>query len=174
MTWLIPKMKDADIQVLASPIYVWGVTGPMKIMMDRMVSLVQPFIEESDGKMRHLKREETKSHQTVLVSNCGFWEMDNFDPILAQFQARSTHGNMQFAGALLRPHGPVLREMIELGAPVQDVLEAAREAGRQLVREGAISPELLNTISRPLISKDEYQKIANQQFTEVLRKNKNV
>ncbi|MDD1729864.1 MAG: flavodoxin family protein, partial [Methanospirillum sp.] len=37
MDWLMPKVRDADILVFASPVYADGVTGPMKTLIDRMV-----------------------------------------------------------------------------------------------------------------------------------------
>jgi hypothetical protein len=62
----------------------------------------------------------------VLVSNCGFWEMDSFNPLLVHLEAYSNNARVEFAGALLRPHDPTLRSMIEVGVPVEDKLEAAK------------------------------------------------
>jgi hypothetical protein len=58
--------------------------------------------------------------------------------------------------------------MLEAGAPVQDVLQAAREAGRQLVTDGRISPAILQTVSRDLLPRDLYLQMANNQFRKVL------
>ena len=106
----------------------------------------------------------------VLVSNCGFWEMDNFDPLLAHLKAYSKNAGAEFAGALLRPHGPALGPMVEMGAPVKDVLEAAKDAGYQIVREGKMSPETLSIVSRELMPKDDYIQVTNQRFHELLNK----
>ena len=57
----------------------------------------------------------------------------------------------EFAGALLRPHGPALKGMLEGGAPVDDIFEAAKEAGRQLVKDGKMSDETLKVVSRELL-----------------------
>ena len=170
MTWLLEKMNNMDIMVIGSPVYNWGITGPMKILLDRMIARVQPFVETRDGLMLHTMREGSKPHhQVVFVSNCGLWEMDHFDPILAQLQTRCNHSHTTFAGALLRPHGPALRAMMRMGIPVTDILEAARKSGQQLIKEGFITQELLDTISRPLLPKDKYQQIVNMQFTEMHR-----
>jgi hypothetical protein len=40
---------------------------------------------------------------------------------------------------------------MEQGAPVDDVFEAAREAGRQLVLESKMSPETLSIVRRELV-----------------------
>ncbi|MCK4472846.1 MAG: hypothetical protein KAW49_13780 [Anaerolineae bacterium] len=41
--------------------------------------------------------------------------------------------------------------MMEKGAPVDDIFEAAKEAGRQLVEDGKMSPETLAIVSRELL-----------------------
>ncbi len=75
---------------------------------------------------------------------------------------------MEFAGALLRPHGPALKGMLDASAPVEDVLTAATEAGHQLVRDGRISPDTLSTVSRELLPRETYIQIVNQNFQQTL------
>lgn len=170
MTWLLPKVTQADITVWASPIYCDGVTGTIKNLMERLLPMALPYFEIRDGHIRHPGRDGVKLGKIVLVSNCGFWERDNFDPLLAHFDAYSRNVGAQFAGALLRPHGPALAQMIQMGAPVKDVLEAAREAGSQLVRDGRMSLETLDTISRDLLPRETYIQMVNGYFREELEK----
>ena len=113
-------------------------------------------------------REETKVGKLVLISNCGFWEMDNFNPLLVHMKAVSKNVGSEFAGALLRPHGPALRGMTEMGMSVNDIFEAANEAGRQLVEDGRMSPETLKVVSRELLPLEMYVQIGNQRFQEAL------
>ena len=170
MQALNAKLTAARIWVFATPVYVDGVSGPMKNLMDRLIPRAAPFIELRDGHCRHPRREEEKLEKVVLVSNCGFWEMDNFDPLLVHMKAMCKNADREFAGALLRPHGPALTRMEEMGLPVADVIEAAREAGRQLVEEGAMSPETLDTVSRELLPLDMWVQTLNQTFGEALAK----
>ncbi len=170
MNWLDPKISQADITVFASPVYRDGVTGPMKILMDRTLPKLLPFFEIRDGHTRHPLREAVKRGKIVLVSNCGLWEKDNFDPMIAHIKAYCKNSNAEFAGALLRPHGDALRSMLEMGAPVNDVLEAAKEAGRQLVNDGKMSAETLSTVSRELVPRDMYVQFANRYFQGELKK----
>jgi multimeric flavodoxin WrbA len=165
---LLPKLAAADVLVLATPVYVDGVTGGMKNLLDRLVPLAQPFFELRDGHCRHPSREGSKPTQLALVSNCGFWEMDNFEPLLVHMKAISKNMGTEFAGALLRPHGPALRRMMEMGAPVDDIFEAAKTAGRQLVEEGRMFPETLKIVSRELLPLARYVEIVNQRFQQAL------
>jgi len=57
---------------------------------------------------------------------------------------------------------------MERGMDVSDVIEAARGAGVQLVRDGRMSEETLKTISRPLMPKDAYVNATNKSFQKVL------
>jgi len=168
MQMLLPKLAEANVLVLATPLYVDGVTGPMKNLLDRIIPLAQPFFELRDGHCRHPGRDGSKGSHLVLVSNCGFWEMDNFNPMLVHMKAVSKNMAREFAGALLRPHGPALMGMMEMGAPVDDILDAAKEAGRQLVEDGRISPETLKGVSRELLPLEMYIEIVNKRFQEEL------
>ncbi|MBC8511929.1 MAG: flavodoxin family protein [Dehalococcoidia bacterium] len=168
MQMLHPKLREADITVLATPLYVDGMTGSMKNLLDRLIPLVQPFIELRDGHCRHPLREGRKSGKVVLVSNAGFWEMDNFDPLLVHMKAICKNMGTEFAGALLRPHGEILKPLMEMDRSPDDVFEAAREAGRQLVEEGKMSPETLSIVSRELAPRESYLRGANRVFQQAL------
>ncbi len=170
MKEILPKIHDADILVFATPVYCDGVTGPLKTLMDRFIPLVTPHFELRDDHCRHGFRGETKNRQLVLVSNCGFWELDNFDPLIVHMKAYCKNASMQFAGALVRPHGAALREMLAQGAPVNDVIEAAKEAGRLLVETREIPDEVLRTVSRDLLPKETFIQIVNDSFDRKLNK----
>jgi multimeric flavodoxin WrbA len=164
MQVLHPKMRAADVLVLATPVFVDGMTGPLKNVLDRMIPLIEPFFELRDDHCRHPLREDGRSLQVVLVANCGFWELDNFDPLVAHVKAMCKNMSATFAGALLRPHGAVLAGMLERGLPVGDVLVAARDAGHQLIQDGAMRPETLAVVSRPLLPRDALIQNANRGF----------
>jgi len=168
MQMLYPKLREADIYVFGTPVYVDGISGPMKNLLDRIIPLVQPFFELRDGHCRHLVREGYRHGKMVLVSNSGFWEMDNFDPLLVHMKAFCKNAAKEFAGALLRPHGEALRPMMKMGISLDDVFEAAREAGRQLVKDGKMSAETLNIVSRELMPLEMYVKAANETFQQAL------
>jgi multimeric flavodoxin WrbA len=171
MNMLYPKL-NADVTVFATPLYWFGVSGPMKNMMDRMIPIGLPVLEIHDGHSGHPLREDkrVKDGKLVLVSSCGFWELDNFDPLVMHMKLLSQHLDREFVGPLLRPHGPGLSMMLKMGAPVKDVLDAAEEAGRQLVMEGKISEPVLTTISRQLMSLETYTQSANQAVKQFLNK----
>ena len=172
MQMLYPKLQEAEILVFATPVYVDGIVGPLKNLIDRMIPLVEPIFELREGHCRHPSRERVEKGKLVLVSNCGFWELDNFDPLIVHMKAVCKNMSREFAGALLRPHGPALSHMQRQGLPVADIFEAAKEAGRQLVHHGQISAETLRTVSRELLPLDMYVEEINKGFNKALESKK--
>jgi multimeric flavodoxin WrbA len=168
MKMLFPMISEADVIVFATPVYLDGVTGPMKNFIDRLLPILHPFFEMRDDHCRHPVRGEAKTRKFVLVSNSGFWEKDNFDPLLVHMKAICKNLSAEFSGALLRPHGEAMPEMLEMGAPIGDIFEAAKEAGRQLAKEEKISRGTLDIVSRELLPRDMYVQIVNQYFQQCL------
>ena len=158
MQMLLPKFKEADVIVWASPVYYAGVTGPLKNLMDRQLPI-------------HVQGElGARKQKIVLVSTCGAWELSMFDPLLVQMKALYTRqdGSLDFAGALLRPMAEGVKEMVKAGETglVEGVFRAAREAGRQLAREGKISEEIQKQVSRELMPRDAYYKAAQMMMEQ--------
>jgi multimeric flavodoxin WrbA len=171
MATLYPKWRSADIWVLASPVYFDGVSGPLKNMMDRLVPLIEPFIELRDGHCRHTLRAGTQTGKIVLIANCGFWETDNFDPLIRHMQAFAKTIGREFAGSLIRPSGESFKGMLELNLPVEDIQQAAEQAGRQLIALGDMPAQTLKTISREILPLEKFVKATNRIVRQMLEQN---
>ncbi len=168
MKGLLDRMKQAEVWVFASPIYWDSVVGPMKNLFDRLLPLITPDIILIDGHCRHALRDGVKNGKIVLVSSCGFWEMDNFEPLLKHIMALSKNIHREFAGALLRPHGALLKYMIRNFESVKDILTAARQAGHELVIDGEISQVNMIKVSLELMSREEYIDLVNENFKQII------
>ena len=157
MNALLPKIFSSEVVVFASPLYIWNVNGPMKNFMDRMLPLAKPELVEEGEYLRHPPREGVKSSKFVLVSTGSLWDGSNFDPLLAYFGGMCQLRGKEFVGALLRPHAAYLRQPAS-----QDVIEAAREAGKELVEEGRFSWETLHKLGRELVPRDIFFRNMNR------------
>jgi len=162
-------IEEADVLILAAPVYVDSFPGPMKTMLDRMLPTLEPFFEVRSGRTRHPVREEYRGKKAVLVSVCGLYEMDNFDVITDHFKAFCGNLDAEAAGMVLRPHGGGLTFMKEKGR-LDGVLDACREAGRELFEKGRISDEVQEKISAPLFSKEQHIDIINTSFRRAIDK----
>ncbi|MHA1863509.1 MAG: flavodoxin family protein [Candidatus Thorarchaeota archaeon] len=145
-------LRESDVLVIATPVYV-PLPGAMQEFLNRMVPLMQPSLENREGRTRAKMRENVKLSKFVLISTSGWWELGNFDRtvhIIKEFAATSS---IEYAGAILRPHA---RMMLQLPDEAQEIFDAARKAGHQFATNGSMSPETLQSISKPLISEEEY------------------
>jgi len=167
---LLPKIKDADVIVFATPVYFDGMPGTLKNLIDRLIPLIEPYFVLRADHCRHPPRQPHKQSKVVLILSCGFWEMDNFDPLVTHVQAICKNACWECAGALLRPHGEALGYMIRKGFPVQDVLAAAKNAGKELAKTGKISEQDMKTVSRELVPLNTFVEITNRGFKQALEK----
>ena len=65
-----------------------------------------------------------------------------------------------------QPHGPIMRYMATLGMSVDDIFEAAKEAGRQLVVDDEMCHENLKTVSRELMTIEQCVQGGNQYYKQ--------
>lgn len=170
MQVLYPKLREADIWVFATPLYWGGITAPMKNLMDRMLPLLNASIELKNGHCYQSLRDEVKKGKVVMVSSCGLWEIDNFYPMLAHMRTFCKCVKRELVGALLRPHASELRRKREISAEVDDIFEAAKNVGQQLVISGEMSAVNYNTISRNLVSLEYFMQNQNREFQRALNR----
>ena len=170
MDELLPKVEAADALVYATPVYIDGMNAQMKLFVDRCLPLIEPWFEVKNGHCRHPRRLCFRPTRAVLVSACGFTELDNFDPLVAHMQAACRNMGLEYAGALLRPYASSLAYLQKLGLPVKDVLDACADAGREFVTAGSISDKTAARVSRSLVRRDRHVKSSNDFFRAHLRK----
>ncbi|RJP21291.1 MAG: flavodoxin family protein [Candidatus Omnitrophota bacterium] len=170
MREVLPKLKEADAIVFAVPVYCDGVTGPMKNLMDRMIPIAEPFIEMRRGHCRHPARDGGKPKTFALISSCGFWETDNFKPMIVHMKAFCKNTNWRYVGALVRPHAGALKPMMEMGMKIDPIFAAARSAGGAFIKTGRIPRKYQRQVRRKLLPRFLYIQKANEHFRQVLEK----
>jgi multimeric flavodoxin WrbA len=161
MQALYPKLRAADLLVLATPVYI-PLPGRMQDLINRLCPLVVPELETREGRTRARFRDDVRIKQIVLVATGGWWERGNFGTVERIAEELAVNANVEYAGAVLRPHASLLRQGGDLAAAAEAVLEAARQAGYDLIREGAMKAETLAAISRPLVPQEAYRRHLNQ------------
>ena len=154
MQLLYPKLREADILVLATPVYI-PLPGDMQNIINRLCPLLDPFLEFREGRTRARFRKNVGIRKIVLVSTGGWWEKANFGTVVRITEELAKDASVEFAGAVLRPHAHLMKKKGELTQDGEAVLNAVRRAGYELVKEGVITKETLETISHPLISQED-------------------
>jgi multimeric flavodoxin WrbA len=160
MQSLYPRLKQSDILILATPVYI-PLPGAMQDLINRLCPLIDPFLETRQGRTRARFRKDVAIQKIVLVSIGGWWEKENMGTVVRIAQELAEAAGVEFAGALLRPHAFLMKQGGELAAEGRAVQEAARRAGFELVHEGAMRPDTLDAVSRPLTSQEELRQLYN-------------
>ena len=167
MKLLKPEIEDADVIILASPVYVFGFSTPVKAVLDRCFSMFDPFIvNDKEGHCRH-RRFKPREQTALLVSACGFSERDNFDQIRNHFTAICKNFAWDLGGEILVPAS-------SLGF-VRDAYlekyELVKKAGEEFAVNGLISSATMQKISEETMTPTEYQKLVNSFFKKLMNRN---
>ncbi|MFC1679356.1 flavodoxin family protein [Elusimicrobiota bacterium] len=173
MAGLLERFQAADLAVMSTPLYANGMTAQMKTFFDRTIPLADPYIEIKDGHCAYPNRGGLLSSGLVLISSCGFHELDNFDPLVAHFKTICRFSGWKFHGALLRPHGdflPVAEKRMKDKA--DEVYQAARRAGASLVENDVIPEDLLEKVAQDLVPLEAYLESANEYKKDEIKKAK--
>jgi len=160
MEQLYPKFREADILVLAIPIY-FPLPGEIQNMLNRLMALVEPILEFRNGRTRAKFHDNVKISKIVLVSTGGWWEKENMSLLVDIVDHMAKDANVEFSGALLRPHAFLMEQYAEQAA---EILTAAKNAGVQLIDDGKMSSDTLEIISKPLQSEEELRDWYNKAY----------
>lgn len=155
MQLLYPKLKQADILVLATPVYI-PLPGDMQDFVNRLCPLLDPVLEFRKGRTRAKLRKDVRVRAVALVSTGGWWEKGNFGTVVRIVKEFAEDASVKFAGAVLRPHVDYMTRGGELTQDGKAILNAVRRAGSELVKNGVMKQETLATISRPLVSRAKF------------------
>jgi multimeric flavodoxin WrbA len=163
MPELLLKIRDADILVLATPLYFYTVSGLMKDFMDRTLPLEQPFMEKSGDVYHHPPRYTSALKHLVVISNCGFPEQSRFSGLKETFRAIVRDNDSGLKGMICCAGGPLLTGTDAHGAS-QWYLDAVKQSGIEVVRDGEISPETTAILERPLADSLSYVQHINEHW----------
>jgi multimeric flavodoxin WrbA len=166
MADLLEKVRQCDLLVLATPVYVYSMTSFMKAFMDRMLPLIEPhFVKEGDC-YKHPSRYKRK-YDTVLISNCGFPDMKQFDALRHNFRLREEMGHGVMVGELLMPAGALLK-VEGLKGFLEDHYQAFFRAGVEVVEKGRILPETEQLAQKLIFKPEDFFAMANSTWDEKL------
>lgn len=169
MPELVERLRTADMMVLATPVYLDGMTSFAKTFIDRLVVFLDPHFTTDDRGLVHPLRWKFPG-KLFLVSVCGYPGLHNFDPLVLHMQRIARNFHSQFCGALLRP--AVFSVLLTKKYPdrVRDLMDALRTAGEELVRAGEVSETTLKAVARDICTPEELMSIANAYWDRELER----
>ncbi len=157
---ILEVYKQADYFLMAAPLYISSFPATVKNVIDRFIILLEPAqVISSRGYTEHPKRFD-RHPKTVLISSCGFPEIENFDLLRQYFRKISEGMGWIWSGEILIPAAGIAT------APklFDRKYEFIRKAGAELI-DGQISKETTNEIAVPVMSAEDYRKMATASFS---------
>ena len=155
MQKLYPKIRAAELLILATPVYI-PLPGDMQNILNRLMPCIDTNLVKRQGRTRARLRTGVNLKKIILVAVSGWWEMENFDTVVRIVSELAEVVSIDFGGAVLRPHVHMLKVDGKITKEGQDVLDADRRAGNELIQLGEMKEETLKMVSRPLITEEEY------------------
>jgi len=162
------QLKGSDILIIATPVYV-PLPGNMQKLINRLLPLMEPILEKKNGRTRARFHDDIRIKKIMLVATSGWWELENFDTVKHIVEEIAANFNVEFGGSVLRPHSSA---MDNKPYDKKLIIETLNEAGYQLIREGKISNDKLELISKPLVSFEDYMKEETDYYLSVKKSKK--
>lgn len=155
MQALYPKLRAANLLVLATPIYI-PLPGDMQNFINRLTPLLEPDIKFREGRTRANMRAGVLIDKMILVASGGWWEKENFDTVIRIVEELAAVSNVAFGGAIIRPHSQRMTKGGQLTKDGHNVISAIRTAAHELIELGDIREQTLAAIQRPLVSREAF------------------
>jgi len=132
MDWILPGITEADILLIGTPIYGRNTTHYLQKLLERTFSFSLPEMQVKDGQTSHPGRIR-KFPLLVLVSTCGFPDLNNFAIVKAMYPT-AVHILLPASQMLYNDEG---KEYLS------DFLEAIKLTGQKMA-DGEEIPESLS------------------------------
>ncbi|MEW6307997.1 MAG: flavodoxin family protein [Bacillota bacterium] len=162
LTGVLKLMDEADAIILAVPLYVDGMPGPVKTMLDRVIPLLEyTFAADAAGHTRHPRR-RYKHQRTVLLSSCAFPEADNFDSLRAHFAAVCRNAGWHWAGELLVPGAG----RSAYPGMMDETYAMLKRAGQEFAAGRDIASDVTAALLNPTVAPEAYRQRLNDWFAE--------
>jgi len=148
---LFPKWLESDLVVYASPLYHFTVNAVMKAFIERTLPILEPFFRQQNGRTYHPLRK--KHPKVVVLSVAGFPDETVFDQLSSWanfiYGGSNTDGKM-LAAEIYRPMAEAL-DVPYFKEKAADILDATREAGREIAASGKVSQNTLARVKQSMV-----------------------
>jgi len=152
---LFLKWLESDLVVYATPLFHHTANAPMKTFIERTFPICEPFLEQDEsGYWVHPLR--YKRPAAVVLSVCGFLEESAFEGLSHYVNFLFHRGSTKLVAEIYRTASNVITHS-PWKHKLDDILDATRQAGRELVESMAISPQTMARIKQPII--DDVQSV---------------
>ncbi len=150
MKLIIPKLNNADIWILGTPIYLDGIYSTLKTFIQRMCIFSKSDVILVNDRYRHPLKDNIKRGTLFLAAVSGFCELTNFNLAISEIKSFCDHiPKNDFICSITRPDTRFFNKNIR-NRKVEEIQKALEIAGSQIIKNGSIEEIILNKISQKL------------------------
>lgn len=170
MSRIIELFNKSDIVIVATPMYVDGMSSYMKKAWERLLPVMSPYFEYGPDKVRHRIR-NNGDKGLFLISTGAFPERKQFDSIVLSFERIAYNFKMKYLGQILRPESHSLTYCKKYGSKIIEVLNAIERCGEEFGDKLLISTQSLSRAEQPILeSIDEFISVNNKMWDKAISK----
>lgn len=181
---IFDKMSRADIIVFATPVYIFGISGLMKIFLDRIYSTsnVNNIMVSKSGLLFHHIDSSICSKPFVTLVCCDNLEDETPKNISSYFKTYSKFMDAPQVGVLIRNAGGLTGygkdpEKEKKFPKINEVYDTYSQAGRELALQGKISKRTQRKANQEIIQVPLFRYIKKirplkSKFVEIAKKMK--
>ncbi len=151
------KIEDADIVILAAPLFFFGLPGTVKVMMDRLLGMVNPYYGKpvpEDGSSLHGFTKPHPGQRFIFISSCAWIERD-----IVYASVFSQLDMILGKGAYTALTTPQMNAIVyhSNGRRLVKLQDNYRKAGQEYAQTGKVSQETVDMLAKPMFSDLVYQ-----------------
>jgi multimeric flavodoxin WrbA len=162
---LFGRFLEADLAVLATPLYHFNMNARLKSFIERTLPMLEPMFADRGEHTGHPFR-VAKVPRIVALSVCAFPETYNFQAL--SLNMRMLYGNNLVAE--IYRHSSEFLTVAPLQPQVEKVLAAVVQAGSEVVRQGKVSLDTMKALTQDLAPRETLIHLANQFWREEMEK----
>ena len=171
------KLINSDIVIWSFPLFLFGVPGQMKVLMDRIVGMVHPYMGQKLGEgvnaansNLHGLQFQKEGQKIILLSSCAWCDLDVvYEPIIKQFDIILGHEGYQLIAC------PQMRALHHRGGERRLNILRKRywQGGAELAKTGKLSKEAIDIMQKTIFSDEAYEKLVVEFVTHMFDRDDN-
>ena len=151
MEEILNKFLNADISILATPLYFSNISSMLATFMDRLFSLTTPYFEKDEnGETRHIKVFES-APKLIMLSNCAYPERTHFQVISNWIKRAAPNASTEVIGEIYTSQAAFIRSKTEEIQPIlSEYFETLERAGMEIVTKMKLSEKTKKQLEKKL------------------------
>jgi multimeric flavodoxin WrbA len=156
MAEVISLIQDADVRVLATPLYFDNISSMLKTFIDRLMVTASPYwAKDGDGECRHLTTDLPP--QLIMMANCGYPERSHFQVLSHWAKRHARNLDAEIIGEIYASEGALLGiKENDAGLLVKNYLETLETAGAEIATNGKLTEKTAKSLEQKFIPDEIY------------------